>query len=283
MRIRGLVVGGAVLGVVLGGAGPGCTGGRCEDKIAAMRAVLEQVPPDERPDDGIAGMGVPLPMATTGEPVRVGAPVLVVRGDGLRLGDRSVSAASVVDRVALAYEGGMDHDAVYVAFAPEVPVLPHSGWLRDLAATKQLRVLVRVPAPEGPDPRAADAALTRLRGAKTPIDSDLVLASELMQLTMNCKPLLEELLSRSTVPFERRREQFAQSAIDHATSCGCERLDVDKLSALYWYMIMGDDPGLRWLPLKLEPGASRLIPGDATAQEMARILESEPWLGFAPH
>ena len=35
--------------------------------------------PDERPDDGIAGMGVPLPMATTGEPVS-GVPVVADAG-----------------------------------------------------------------------------------------------------------------------------------------------------------------------------------------------------------
>ena len=46
---------------------------------------------------------------------------------------------------------------------------------------------------------------------------------------------------------------------------------------------LGDDPGLRWLPLQLDHKATRLIHADATAQELAAILEEEPHLGFAPY
>lgn len=103
------------------------------------------------------------------------------------------------------------------------------------------------------------------------------------QVAGSCKRLQEGFESIASAPADRRKGVLINTALAGAEQCGCEKVDVDGLSAVVWYLLAGDDPGLRWLPLKIDAGASRLIPGDATAEAMAKIVAEEPRVGFAPH
>lgn len=98
-----------------------------------------------------------------------------------------------------------------------------------------------------------------------------------------CESLTTGLTAIAAAEPERRQKLVVDAVIAGAEACGCDTVNVEAITALAWTLLMGDDPGLRWLPLQLDSGARRLIHADATAEEMAAILVEESHLGFAPH
>ncbi len=252
-----------------------------------MRATLERVPPHAESNAVmVVGAEFPLPRAERGELVRGQAPLLRVGADGALTLDGapgSTSAAQLEFELPelLARPGG--ERALYLAFAADAPLAPHRGWLMALSEQVPLRVLVRTPSPSPPRTPSGDAALARTRAAADPTARIVALVESLKAVGAGCESLSDGFEAMASAPADRKNGMLMNLALDSAAACGCDKLDVDALTALIWYLLMGDDPGLRWLPLRLEITATRLIPGDATAQEMATILVSEPRLGFAPH
>ena len=301
--LRGVISMAGTFGVALGLMSPACTSPTCSDKIAAMRAALAQVPDDawssvplydrvlfERPLS-------PLPQASRGERVRSPGRLVYVDRDGLVHVKGSpdwISGAQLVAEAPAMLSGG--EPALYMFFDPEVSLAPHRGWLMDLAKIAQLRVLVRVPTPDPPRTPGGEAALTIVHAELTPkcstrgrvpecgpVDRVGILTENMRRSANGCESLTTGLAAIAAAEPERRQKLVVDTVIAGAEACGCDTVNVEAIATLAWLLLMGDDPGLRWLPLQLDRGARRLIHADATAEEMAAILVEESHLGFAPH
>jgi hypothetical protein len=282
---RGMIRGVLVL-VLAWTAGPGCTSPTCSDKIAAMRRTLAQIPAGAGQTPAVAvGRAFALPMAARGEPVRGQAPVLRVRADGVqsiddqdpdddRLDDVMTQLASRLDR-------GDGERAVYLALEPDGRV--NRERLLEVASLAPLRLLVRVPV-QGPSTPAGEAALAAVRGATDPSARASAMVAAMDRAGGRCEALdLGFHYAGAAISPEDRQALLINTAIEGAEACGCDKVDVEALTALTWYALTGDDPGLRWLPLELDVAATRLVPADATAAELARIVAEDPRVGFAPH
>lgn len=264
MVVRG-VLGALIAGVVAAG----CTSPACADRVAVMRQTFAELPADA------TGLAVDpafvLPAVDRGERVRGWAPVLHLRRDGtteLRGMDPRLDAQAGPDaEVAMGGER-----VVYVAIEADAPVAPHRATLRSLGQEAPLRLLVTVPTPGA-------AAIEGLAAIADPTERAAAMAAAMNRAAGSCAAL--DMGFGWSAP--DRRAAILETGIAGVTKCGCEGVDVEGVTALTWLALTGEDPRLRWLPLVLDGEATRLIPGDADGAAMARIVASEPRVGFAPH
>lgn len=279
---------GGVVAVALGFVVPACTGGSCNREVAAMRATLAAVPADAYCVHGVeVGADTPLPTVVETAAtllVRETAPVVHVHKDGtLELLGSQPETIDPDGLIALMEELRSHRDrelALYLVFAPDVAITSHLRWLArvDRASWRMptyqgdtpLRVLVRVPTPTRTGTRAAAEDAGRLAA----------LADEVRTLSANCEPLAQGFASLPSTAPQRKRDLLTNLVVERAEACGCAKVDMAALTALIVFMLSGDDPGLRWLPLDFDSKSGVGLRTDATAQDLAEVMAANPGRGI---
>ena len=270
------------LATLVGLATPACkSDDECQAKLAGMRRTFQAIPAGAATQQ-IALLEPEFPLLTSsrGEALRTTGLVVRLNADGSASIDGGAPSFDLEAVVAEASEilTRPGHDKVlYLAIPPAVALGPHSPLIRRLGDRAPLRVLVRdasgTPAAPTPSPAMA-TRLAALRGADAS-QKAMLMADAMRATASDCKPLHESFESLASLAPDKRHGALINGALAGAEQCGCDKVDVEGLSALIWTLTMGDGASLRWLPLLPGPAGIKL-PADGRTGDLVRLLEAGP-------
>jgi hypothetical protein len=281
-RARGRASQVVLLATLVGPWTPACKrDDECQAKLAEMRRAFQAIPAGAAIQQvTLLEADFPLLTSSRGEVLRTTGPVVRLAADGsasIERGKPSFDVEAVVAEAADMLRRPGHDKVLYLAIPPGVALRPHSLLIRRLGDQAPLRVLVRDAAgtPVAPTPSPAMATrLAALRGADA--TGKATLMAEAMRATAGeCKPLGASFEALAGLAHDKRPGALIDGVLTGVEQCGCDKVDVDGLSALVWALTMGEGPPLRWLPLLPGPAGLKL-PIDSRTGDLVRLLEAGP-------